>query len=98
MKEAAREVGRIDSQLERAGIRLVGGQRDGQRLHDRLGAAVAVLGDGGGKGDGGGDGGRCDEQCFFHGEHLCRQMSRRSSGRSASALCLSTNNTYTPPP
>src|SRR3546814_10064118 len=37
-----------------------------------------------------GDDGRCDEQCFFHGERLCRQMSRRSSGGSASALCVST--------
>ncbi len=71
VKDAARNVGRIDAQLHRPRIGFVGGQRDGQRLDDRLGAAARFLGmRGGGEGEERG----CDERCFFHGLSFRQEM------------------------
>ncbi len=67
-EDAAGKIGRIDAQQHRARKRPVGGERDGERLHHGLRAAVALLcmDGGGGRKERSGDQGGCDEACFFH--------------------------------
>src|SRR5690606_21038158 len=58
-KDSAGHVGRIDLEPDRAGIRLVGGQRNDVRRNSRLRLAVDLLRVGGGnEGEGGGQQGR----------------------------------------